>query len=529
MNLRWPGLFKLMLILACMLVFLAGGHFVASALIASQQERQLEDLTHVALRRSQTAIDFGSEAIVELAAKGAMHCDPGSLQTVRLRVYEHGAVKDIRAVDGNGTVLCSAYSETLEFDNGWATRDTMQRAADPTLRIFKVEQFFGVALGVMKDVDAKNGIVAILSIGNSLFDIMPAELRDRSQVLLELGDGQVIANSRTAPQQALAGDVMTISVASDRYPIRTTLRVERQALAGWDQQPYLPILAIAGVLGLAFSAMLARLMGRPPNPIQDIDQAIAANEFRPYLQPIFDLESRMIVGAEILARWVKSDGTVLPPSRFIELAEEVDRIEPITWQLLSAALRDLQQTLKQDKAFRLSLNIAPRHFMKSDFIGNLRRLVNDAGVATRQITLEITEREAFANLDDAARVVAEVRHFGFKVAIDDVGIGHSGLSQIQRLGANTLKIDKFFVDCIGKDASAAVVVEMLARMAVGMSMDVVAEGIEFEEQAQALLKCGITRGQGYLVSPPLPAPAFLDMLAKRNAMATKGRPAAKVA
>jgi sensor c-di-GMP phosphodiesterase-like protein len=219
---------------------------------------------------------------------------------------------------------------------------------------------------------------------------------------------------------------------------------------------------------------------------------------------------------------------VVPPSRFIELAEEAGRIEPITWQLLSAALRDLKQTLKQDKAFKLSINIAPRHFMAPDFIDNLRRLVNDAGVATRQITLEITEREAFDNLDDAARVVADVQHFGFKVAIDDVGIGRSGLSQIQRLGADILKIDKFFVDCIGKDTSAAVVVEMVARMAAGMSMGVVAEGIEFEAQAHALLKCGIACGQGYLVSPPLPVPAFLDMVAKRNTPATTRRPAAEV-
>jgi sensor c-di-GMP phosphodiesterase-like protein len=527
MNLRWPGLLTLML--ACMLVFLAGGHLVASVLIAGQQQRQLEDLAQAALRRSQAAVNFGVDAIAELAAKGPMHCDPASLQAVRLHVYEHGVVKDIRAVDGNGTVLCSAYSETLEFDKGWATRDTMQPTGDPTLRLFKVEQFFGVALGVMKDIDARNGIVAILGIGNSLFDIMPAELRDRSQVTLELGDRQVIADSRADPQKTLAGDVLTMSVASDRYPVRTTLRVERQALAGWDQQPYFPILGISVVLGVVFSAMLARLIGRPPNPVQDIDRAIAANEFRPYLQPIFDLESRMIIGAEILARWVRSDGTVVPPSRFIELAEKAGRIEPITWQLLSAALRDLQQTLKQDKAFKLSVNIAPRHFMAPDFIDNLRRLVNDAGVATRQIALEITEREAFDNLDDAARVVADVRHFGFKVAIDDVGIGHSGLSQIQRLGADILKIDKFFVDCIGKDTSAAVVVEMVGRMAAGMSMDVVAEGIEFEEQVQALLKCGIAHGQGYLVSPPLPVPAFLDMVAKRNTLATKRQPAAKVA
>jgi sensor c-di-GMP phosphodiesterase-like protein len=515
MNLRW--LRSIGVVLSCAMLFLAGGHLVASALIAAQQQRQLEDLTQVALRRSQAAVDFGAEVLSELAAKGPMDCDPTSLQAVRLHVYEHGAVKDIRAVDGNGTVRCSAYSETLEFDNGWATRDTMLPAANPSLRLFKVAQFSGSALGVMKDIDPRNGLVAILDISGSMFDIMPAELKDRSEMTLELNDGQMIADSRADPARALAGDVVSFSAGSRRYPIRTTLRVERGALAGWDQQPYLPILALAATLGIAFGAILARLLDRPPNPVQELDRAIAAGEFRPYLQAIFDLESGTIVGAEILARWIRADGTVLPPSRFIELAEEAGRIEPITWQLLRQALGELKPTLRRDKTFRISVNISPRHFMAPDFVRELRRLVNEAGVATRQIALEVTEREAFDNLDDAANVVAQVRHFGFKVAIDDVGIGHSGLSQIQRLGADVLKIDKFFVDCIGKDASADLVVEMLARMAAGMAMDVVAEGIELPEQAEALLRCGIRRGQGYLVGPPVPIPAFLAMMAERNA------------
>jgi sensor c-di-GMP phosphodiesterase-like protein len=128
----------------------------------------------------------------------------------------------------------------------------------------------------------------------------------------------------------------------------------------------------------------------------------------------------------------------------------------------------------------------------------------------------LTEREGFEDLAGAASLVAEVRSLGFRVALDDVGIGHSGLSQIQRLGADVLKIDKFFVDSVNRDLSANVVIEMLVRLAAEMNMSIVAEGIEREEQAAALRACGVGKGQGYLMAPPLAMPAFVRLLEERR-------------
>ena len=103
--------------------------------------------------------------------------------------------------------------------------------------------------------------------------------------------------------------------------------------------------------------------------------------------------------------------------------------------------------------------------------------------------------------------------------MDDVGVGHSGLSQIKRLGVNTMKIDKFFVDTIVQDGSAATIVEMLVRLAAKLKMTVIAEGVETVEQRQALLACGVEHGQGYLVSPPLPFAKFEEFLAAQTARA----------
>jgi c-di-GMP phosphodiesterase len=246
---------------------------------------------------------------------------------------------------------------------------------------------------------------------------------------------------------------------------------------------------------------------------------LARQEFKPYYQPTFDLRTGDISGCEALARWVRADGSIVPPLSFIPLAETSGRIEPMTWQILATALRELQPRLRDDKYFKLSVNIVPRHMVSDGFVETLRRVVAGTKVSARQIVLEVTERAELPDLNQAAAVVKQLRELGFRVAMDDVGVGHSGLSQIKALGANTIKIDKFFVDTITQDEAAATIIGMLVRLARELHMSVIAEGIETPEQMQALLACGVEEGQGYLVSPPLPFAKFNEFLERHQSRA----------
>ncbi len=515
MNLRWPSTTRVALVAACLVAFVAGGHFAATAVIERQHSKQLKELTDVALRRSEVAIDFGSRTLDEVAARGPMSCDSAALQALRLQVYLRSAVKDIRAVNQDGSVICSAYSETLEFDNGWVGRPDMLRTADPHLLLFRVEQINGVALGVLRDLKDKYSLVAILAIDSYAFDIMPAELRGHSEVLLELSDGLNVGRFATRTKTVFA-NAAEFAKASTRYPIRATIRIESAALQSWNSEAYWPTVLLAGGLGLAFGFLLTRAT-RPDGLIADLDRGLAAHEFKPFFQPTFDLRTGAVLGCEVLARWVRADGTVIPPTSFIPLAESTGRIEPMTWQILATALSELYPRLRYNKHFKLSLNVVPRHLLSDGFIGTLRHVVAEAKVSPRQIVLEVTERDEFADLARAASVVNELREYGFRVAIDDVGVGHSGLSLIKGLGADTIKIDKIFVDTITRDSSAVMIVEMLVRLARELKMTVVAEGIETPEQLAALLACGVEEGQGYIVSPPLPFDKF-DQLVEHLAI-----------
>jgi sensor c-di-GMP phosphodiesterase-like protein len=511
MKLRWPSVTQLAMVAASVVAFVTGGHFTAKAVIESQQSRQLEELTDVVLRRSEVAVDFAAATLDELAKHGTLNCDPASLQAVRLQVYQRSAVKDIRLVNRDGSVICSAYSETLEFDNGWVDRPDMLSSDDKRLLLFRVDQFSGVALGVLRDIDEKNSLVAILGINSYLFDVMPAELRAHSEVSLELNNGSDVGLFSLKPSSEFS-QFVSFSNASFRYPLHATIRVERSALQQWNNEAYWPTMLIALGLGAVFGLLLTRTTARLEGPIADIDRALARREFKPFFQPTFDLRTGAILGCEVLARWIREDGTIIPPMSFIPLAESSGRIEPMTWQILATALKELYPRLREDKHFKLSVNVVPRHLLSDGFIETLRRVVVGAKVSARQIVLEVTERNELPDLKRAAAVVKELRELGFKVAMDDVGVGHSGLSQMKGLGANTIKIDKFFVDSITEDGSTATIVEMLVRLAKDLHMTVIAEGIETVEQVQALIACGVEEGQGYLVSPPLPFAKFDELV-----------------
>jgi c-di-GMP phosphodiesterase len=515
---RWPGVTQIAIVATSLVAFVTGGHFAAKAVIEGQQSRQLEELTDVALRRSEVAVDFGAVALDELAKRVPLNCDPASLQAVRLQVYQRSAVKDIRLVNRDGSVICSAYSETLEFDNGWVDRPEMLPSKDNRLLLFRVDQFSGFALGVLRDIDQKKSLVAILGINSYLFDIMPAELRAHSEVLLELNNGSEVGRFALKRHAELA-QLVSFNNVSGRYPLRATIHVERGALQRWNSEAYWPTMMIALGLGAAFGLLLTKTTARLEGPIADIDRGLARGEFKPFYQPTFDLRTGAILGCEVLARWIREDGTIIPPMSFIPLAESSGRIEPMTWQILETALRELYPRLREDKQFKLSFNVVPRHLVSDGFIETLRRVVVGSKVSARQIMLEVTERNELPDLDRASAVVKELRELGFRVAMDDVGVGHSGLSQMKGLGANTIKIDKFFVDTITEGGSAATIVETLARLARDLHMTVIAEGIETDEQVRALIGCGVEEGQGYLVSPPLPFGKFDELVEIRQSSA----------
>ncbi len=162
--------------------------------------------------------------------------------------------------------------------------------------------------------------------------------------------------------------------------------------------------------------------------------------------------------------------------------------------------------------FKISFNLTALHFSQDATISDVREIFAGSPIALTQLVLEVTEREPLTNLAAARRVIAGLQELGVRIAIDDVGAGHGGLSYLLKLGVDIIKIDKLFVDAIGAERHSAAIIDSLVELARSMRIDIVAEGVENFEQVAYLRDHGVRLAQGYVFAPPLPGSSFLQLI-----------------
>jgi sensor c-di-GMP phosphodiesterase-like protein len=484
---------------------------VFSAVISSINDKTLRNLDAQLLRRAELGVDYAFIALSELSERGLSNCDANSLAEFRKTIYRYGVIKDIRVSNSSG-IACSANSETLNIENGSADAGKSLPSRNERISLFRVDQRSGTALGVRWNHDNSDVLDAIVSTSSLLFDILPQDLRENGTSSLTLTDGQEVTVLDGEEAALSSARLRQVSAVSERYPLIASIGVDVDTLAKANHEPLILTLLLFAAIGLAFGMMAIKLSRQSAGPIAEIDDALARNEFVPFVQPIFSLATRKILGGEVLVRWRRADGSLISPDRFIPTAEQSGRIAPLTWQLVKSALSELRDHLAVERHFKIAFNISPSHLLSNNFADDLRQIAKSAGVSPRQIVIEITERQEITDMPKASAVLAELRDRGFRIAFDDVGTGHNGLSYIQKLGADIIKIDKFFVDSIAISRAAKVLVEMLVNVGRELNMTTVAEGIETEEQAALLRACGVDQGQGYLMWRPLPIHGFLELL-----------------
>jgi EAL domain-containing protein (putative c-di-GMP-specific phosphodiesterase class I) len=161
---------------------------------------------------------------------------------------------------------------------------------------------------------------------------------------------------------------------------------------------------------------------------------------------------------------------------------------------------------------QVGFNLAAAHFANETIVKDVRTIFEDSPIRLSQVVLEVTERQPIENLTETRRIIAALQGLGVTISIDDVGTGHSGLSYMLKLGVDSIKIDKMFIDAIGTDRNSATIVETLIELARNLRMDIVAEGVESFEQVVFLRDLGIRAAQGYVFAPPLPTASFLTLV-----------------
>ena len=251
---------------------------------------------------------------------------------------------------------------------------------------------------------------------------------------------------------------------------------------------------------------------------EDIRRGLLAEEFISYLQPQLD-EAGRIIGAEVLARWQHPQRGLLGPGVFIEVAEQAGMVEQVDMQMLQQACHRLALWRQHPHSASLSLavNLSARLLYQPDFIQKLLQLLAETGADPHRLKLELTETMLLDDMPAAIARMHELRGHGIRFSIDDFGTGYSSLAYLQKLPLDQLKIDQAFVRDMTVGDHSLAIIRAICALASSLQLEVIAEGVETEEQYQRLQDMGCRHFQGYLFGRPMPVSEFEQRLVTASA------------
>jgi EAL domain-containing protein (putative c-di-GMP-specific phosphodiesterase class I) len=246
---------------------------------------------------------------------------------------------------------------------------------------------------------------------------------------------------------------------------------------------------------------------------QRLANALSYNEFKIFYQPVVDLATGAIVGAEALCRWPQREGTFNPPETFITQAETSGFIIQLGDFVLKTAVEQARAWQKQfSMDFHLAVNLSARQFVHYNLMKSIEESIQKHQYDARLLEFEITESVAMHNAEDSIGIMRQLKGRGMSLALDDFGTGYSSLAYLKRFPIDKLKIDKTFVRDIPEDTNDLAIVTAIIAMAHALGLSVQAEGVETHAQADFLRDCGCEFAQGYLFGRPLPPDDFAALL-----------------
>ena len=478
--------------------------------IEQQGQTDVETAAHRTIAVAEAKISAALSSLERFNMEDIASCAPAHLDALRRATVTANTIKELSVVDGSGATLCSALG--IE-QNEYKVVASQRASADGE-----------VLIEVLHIGSGREPMIRLRRPAAGLAALVPADLMavqasmqgsaSGTQARLTLRDGTPVATAgayRRDPESAASR--LKATVHSERYGLTATVSMPHaDVLTAVSHLEALGIVITGVIAVLILVFALLALSGARRNPIAVIADALEAGEFVPYYQPIVDINTGQLRGAEVLARWRKPDGSVVAPAEFIPLMESNGLILELTRAIMRKARDELGIAYRCRPHLYLAFNLSAQHLADERIVSELNELFDGAPVGLSQLVVELTERQPLHDLTEARRVIAALQGIGVRIAIDDVGSGHSGLSYMLKLGADILKIDKMFVDVVGSDQTSSKIIETLVDLARDLRMDLIAEGVETFEQVVCLRDAGVAAAQGYVFAPPLPGSSFLPLV-----------------
>lgn len=503
---------------------------VATIWIAHQQALQHQvtiagDLAAGALAHFEQVGDqlaVASKAVNALPPAAA--CTPSGLATMRRMDLGSTLLQAVGHLDGN-TIDCSSFAGPSRFDLGPPDYVSTRGVRTWTnVRFYGDQRSSYIAFGqghfvgiVHKDLPLSY-IAKIPRLEIGAFSWSNGKLmfaRGGSSLARVVGAGHDEGVSRQ-------GDRVVAIARSTKYDLGAVaaLPIHKTALL-WEATwlPVPPFILAAAIMAWLF-AKAVRIRSAMPNQIR---AAIRRGELRLHYQPVVDLETGLIVGAEALVRWERQRGEIILPDAFIPVAEECGVIGLITQSVLQMLQEDLCELRRVNPDLRVGVNFAASDMHDPRMAQRIADLMKRAKVRPGSLLVEATER-GFMDADRARANIAVMREAGAQIAVDDFGTGYSNLSVLARLDVDCIKIDKLFVHALGTASVTRNVAARIIELATDLEASIIAEGIETLQQMDLLRGMGVRLGQGYLFGKPMPLDELIQRLRADRAIETARMP-----
>ena len=480
----------------------------ASWIIAVRKDQDiLKTLADQAIQRASDTFRDAENALDEVEAARLPSCSNDHIELMRRLTINAPSVEEIGYFE-NGVLKCTSWG---------ATQETIRQSPID----FTTGQGLEVAIRVEPSASRGTRMIALHHGAHGAL-VKPSRfvdiLMDDSMSLALTNERGILINELNAPDRALVPAPLgkpekgmtedTIYAVSRRDDLVAIAMEPRSNVAEQVRRERILFLPAGAIVATFVVGIVAWLSKRRLSPLAELEIAVRKREFIVHYQPIVELKTGICVGAEALVRWRRPDGTLVRPDLFVPLAEESGLIMPITDQVIDAVIADLREVLVEDRTLHIAINLCADDIKSGRVLAVIASKLQHTDIRPEQIWLEATER-GFIDINAAKVTLAEARQRGHSVAIDDFGTGYSSLQYLQGLPLDALKIDKSFVDTVGKDTATSSVTSHIIGMAKALGLFTVAEGIEAEDQRDYLEGQGVDFGQGWLFAKALPASEFL--------------------
>ena len=466
------------------------------------------------LERVTITLSHAKDTLRQIERQRWDGCSPAHIAHMRQLAVDNRYIEEV-GYFASGRLACTSWGPVAEM--------VPQKASQ-----YLLPDGFGMQLRVTPLVSGA-GPMVVLVLGNHNVLIKPERLvvvlRD-SEVSLGVAttDGRPVAVSGAANARLVAAIVrQTGSGMDDRHLFASTRGsglvafaiADRAAVQSRLNREWSLLVPIGLVVSVVLIGAIALVSRQRLSPQKELEFAIRRRKLIAHYQPLIELRSGRCIGAEALIRWRKPDADRMPPDLLIPLAERTGLIDAITDLIIDCVTEDLSRMIGAGLDIHVAINISASDMESGRFLTVLSAALERRDIPARHIWLEATER-GFINTEAACATIERAHAAGHAVSIDDFGTGYSGLSLLETLLVDTIKIDKSFVDTIGRGAATSVVTPHVIEMAHGLHLTIVAEGVELPVQEAYLRAAGVEFAQGWLYSPALPAEEFIEYCQRRN-------------